>query len=297
MRRAIFVAVLCLIAAVPATASASFHLIKISEVGNANPADYVELQMYAPGENFVADHYIRFYNGTGAVLETFHFPANVAQGGNQRTILSAATWRSHGRPSRTSGRRRSWSTPTARPVIWTRCCFPDRLRVLRHVRQHAVAADRDAGVRDPRRRRGGHLQRSIASGCATLLELSDDTGDSPPTSTSPPRPRATTRPRRPRRPATPARRKRRSRRSRESVRASGGRSSPSGRASPGRPSSASSTGAGSCPVSRRCASGSGVASTGSRSSQSTGKATAIIPPRRPGSSACAGADPAANRLR
>ena len=80
-------AVLCLIAAVPASASASFHLIKIREVGNANPADYVELQMYASGENFVAGHFIHTYDSAGAELSTSNSSQRVAEGGNQRTIL------------------------------------------------------------------------------------------------------------------------------------------------------------------------------------------------------------------
>ena len=53
MRRVILAAVLGVVAlALPAGASASFHLMKITEVGNANPADYVELQINdaaAPG--------------------------------------------------------------------------------------------------------------------------------------------------------------------------------------------------------------------------------------------------------
>ena len=62
MRRAILAAVLGLIVVLPASASASFHLVKISEVGNANPADYVELQAYASGQNFVVGHYVRVYD-------------------------------------------------------------------------------------------------------------------------------------------------------------------------------------------------------------------------------------------
>jgi hypothetical protein len=179
MRRAIFVAVLCLIAAVPATASASFHLIKISEVGNANPADYVELQMYAPGENFVADHYIRFYNGTGAVLETFHFPANVAQGGNQRTILVgrdvAVTW-----PSQPDFR-----TPEVVVDSDGAACYLDTLLLppIDCVSYGTFANTPSLPTGTPASAIPAGdgedtLQRSIASGCATLLELSDDTGDS-----------------------------------------------------------------------------------------------------------------------
>lgn len=76
------------------SAMGAFHLMKISEVhvdgdGVGPDSDYVELQMYAPGQNLVNSHYLRTYDNGGNVLSTFQFPTSVANGQNQRTILIA----------------------------------------------------------------------------------------------------------------------------------------------------------------------------------------------------------------
>lgn len=179
MRRAILAAVLGLIAVVPASASASYHLIKVSEVGNSNPADFVELQMYAPGENFVAGHYIRVYDSTGAVQSTFQFPASVAQGGNQRTILV--------------GRDETVSWPaqpdftTADLVVATNgaVCYLDTLAFppldCVSFGTFPTPSPLPTGTPAPGIPAGSGvstLQRSIAPGCETLLEPGDDSGDS-----------------------------------------------------------------------------------------------------------------------
>jgi hypothetical protein len=73
----------------PMSASAAFHLMKISEVHDGGAAgDYVELQMHSSGQSFVSGHFIQFYDSIGAPLgAAFQFPTNVANGENQRTIL------------------------------------------------------------------------------------------------------------------------------------------------------------------------------------------------------------------
>ncbi|HVD87243.1 MAG TPA: hypothetical protein VNB59_07520, partial [Solirubrobacterales bacterium] len=82
----------CLLLVAPC-ALATFHLIKVREVypGSAlNPeAEYVELQMYASGQNHVKDHALRVYDSTGAVVGTTTFGADVPSGANQSTILLA----------------------------------------------------------------------------------------------------------------------------------------------------------------------------------------------------------------
>ena len=51
--------------------------MSVSEVAT-NPAGpdtaYIELQMYAPGQNFVNGHAVTFYTATGDVLATFALP-------------------------------------------------------------------------------------------------------------------------------------------------------------------------------------------------------------------------------
>ncbi len=77
---------------VPA-AGASFHLMKVREVylgsAAAPESKYVELQMYASGQQFVKGHSLRTYNTAGALIGTSAFAADVANGGNQSTILIA----------------------------------------------------------------------------------------------------------------------------------------------------------------------------------------------------------------
>lgn len=74
-------------------AQAAFHLMKIVEVfpGSvlAPNAQYVVLQMYAGSQNFVSAHPLTVYNASGAVIATFTFSANVANGTNQDKILIA----------------------------------------------------------------------------------------------------------------------------------------------------------------------------------------------------------------
>ncbi len=72
-------------------ASAAFHLMQVSEVhqGTGDTGDFVELQMYEAGQNFVGGHYVRTYDGGGNEFSTFVLPSNVANGQSQRTVLIA----------------------------------------------------------------------------------------------------------------------------------------------------------------------------------------------------------------
>ena len=74
-------------------AGATFHLIKVREVylGSALSPEskYVELQMYASGQNLVKGHTMRTYDASGAVIGNSTLAANVARDDNQSTILIA----------------------------------------------------------------------------------------------------------------------------------------------------------------------------------------------------------------
>ena len=73
--------------------SAAFHLVKVKEVypgSDAAPnAQYVVLQMPAPGENLVGGKQVRVFDAAGALVSTFTFAANVPIGLDQSTILIA----------------------------------------------------------------------------------------------------------------------------------------------------------------------------------------------------------------
>ena len=64
------------------------HNLRIREIfaGSTNgqpAARFVELQLAAGGQNFVAGNRIHVYNAAGANIGTSTFPANVASGANQ----------------------------------------------------------------------------------------------------------------------------------------------------------------------------------------------------------------------
>lgn len=77
-------------------AGAAFHQMKVREVyaGSVSvpAADFVELQMWAPGQNFVAGHRVHFYSLDpygGATDLDCTIPSNVGGGANQSRILLA----------------------------------------------------------------------------------------------------------------------------------------------------------------------------------------------------------------
>jgi hypothetical protein len=77
----------------PVPASATFHLMKIVEVfagTDAEPtAQYVMLQMYFAGQNFVAGHTVVVFAADGTRLGTFTFAMAVPNGANAAHILIA----------------------------------------------------------------------------------------------------------------------------------------------------------------------------------------------------------------
>lgn len=75
------------------SASATFHLIKIRSIfrGPSPTGAFVELQMYADGQNHVGGHQLRVYPATGTLFSAYNLPADVANGQNQRRILLGDT--------------------------------------------------------------------------------------------------------------------------------------------------------------------------------------------------------------
>jgi hypothetical protein len=74
-------------------ASATFHLMSIREVypgSLAHPgSEYVELQMWAGGQNRVEGHVLRSYDAAGEMIAGNSFPADVPHGANQSTLVLA----------------------------------------------------------------------------------------------------------------------------------------------------------------------------------------------------------------
>lgn len=78
----------------PAAAFANFHLVSITEVFAGTAADpnvqYIEMQMYAGGQNVLGGHRVFIFNEDGSQVTTINLQ-NVAGGANQDFILLATT--------------------------------------------------------------------------------------------------------------------------------------------------------------------------------------------------------------
>jgi len=170
------------------SALATFHEMSIREVypGGADDASYVELQMWAASQNFVATHRLVAYNANGSVNEDFPLPANVSSSANQATILVA----DNGYPTHFDEMPAPDATdaslnlaPTGGAVCWIEGAPPDCVAWGNFsgplpARVPALKAGNPAspgGVSA-----GKALRRSIANGCATFLDAppTDDSDDS-----------------------------------------------------------------------------------------------------------------------
>jgi hypothetical protein len=164
-----------------APAQAIFHFMKIREVheGGAS-ADYVELQMYAGGQNFVSGHYLVAYDGGGTQFgPTYQFPSNAGNGENQRTILVA--------DSNPIGVTPDFVISTTNFLVGTggSVCFIDTLpsngidcATWGPTTMPPMTNPSPVGTPAPPMSPGESLERTIAPNCATLLEDADDTNDS-----------------------------------------------------------------------------------------------------------------------
>jgi hypothetical protein len=185
------VAVMALVLfAVPASAQASFHFMKVREVylgDTAHPdAEYVVLQMWAQGQNLVKNHQLTEYDCTAATSCTAvntSFAANVPNGQNQRTILLATPeaqaptaiggFNITAEADLPSGKLDPahgavcWATDLPTPV--------DCVSWGDYNGPNASLAGTPAATPDPDTQA---LQRTILPNCSTMLENGDDTGNS-----------------------------------------------------------------------------------------------------------------------
>jgi len=154
-----------------ASAVGGFHFIKIREVfiGGGNPhAAFVELQTYAPGQANIAGHSVTFYDETGVPLAPYPITSDVPNGDNQRSILI-------GGPSVTPTPDFPYDIGAATQTFGPggAVCF-DNLDCVAWG-NFAGMLPSPPGSPAPAIPAGSSLERSIAPGCATLLEDFDDT--------------------------------------------------------------------------------------------------------------------------
>lgn len=164
-----------LLALAPA-ANGAFHLIKVREVAPSPAgadAAFIELQMYTPGQTQLAQHPIRIFNATGVQVTSFNLQANAPNGGNQRAYLigDSAT---AAPPDLVNEQLSSALGPLGAGGA---ACF-DSVDCVSWGNFTGTGLPSPPGTPGPAIPAGSSLTRSIAPGCATLLEATDDTDDS-----------------------------------------------------------------------------------------------------------------------
>jgi hypothetical protein len=182
--RGLLLALLVLVV-VPSAARASFHLIKVREVYPAGDASYVELQMFSGGEYLVAGHHLVAYNADGSVANDFSLPSNVsASSPNNAIVLIADTGYGAAFPSGPTPDETNASlnlSAAAGAVCWVDGSPPDCVSwggFTGPFPSHVPALVAGSPASPSGVTAGKALRRSIAAGCPTLLEASDDTDSS-----------------------------------------------------------------------------------------------------------------------
>jgi hypothetical protein len=191
-RRLVLTASLAIVGALAfnASAGASYHLTRISEVhadgdGGGPDHNFIELQFYASGQNLVGGHWVATYDNSGAILNSYQIPGNVPLGDNQRTVLIVEQGSDSGSdfqpgalqvPTGSAGGGACFTDgiPSVAPVAGIDCVAWGSVTALVN-NPSPVGSPALAGTGLSA---GQSLQRSIARGCPTLLEASDDTDNS-----------------------------------------------------------------------------------------------------------------------
>ena len=177
-RRAAAMAALGLALLAP-SASATFHEVSIREVFpgsfSALEAEYVELQMWAAGQNLVAGHSLRTYDATGALVATTPFGDDVSGAASQSTVLL-------GTPAVTTAfgvtpdgiLEPNKIDPGGGAVCWESidCVSWGSFKGL-SLPSPAGSPAAPAGIPD-----GMAIRRTISPGCPTFLEPTDDRDNS-----------------------------------------------------------------------------------------------------------------------
>lgn len=163
-----------------APAGASFHLNMISEVnpgtaGSSYDDAFVELQMYARGQDVLQGHKIRTYDGSGNVEREFTFPNGAADqllGDSQRTIVIG--------DSLAPNRDFTFDWNGSIPLLGSSggVCFEAFDCVAWGGSGFTGTLPSPVGTPGPELPEGVSFTRTIGRGCATLLDTPDDTDNS-----------------------------------------------------------------------------------------------------------------------
>jgi hypothetical protein len=166
-------------------AQATFHLIKVREVYSGQENDsYVELQMYASGQSFLAGHSLNVYDSNGTLAHKSTFAKGVTSSQNQSTILVGDTEVQSKFGVAPDLVDSELSVPAAGgAVCWNAGGIPADCVAWGNFKGDAAfetATGTSAGSpASPNGITAGKaIRRTIEPGCPTLLEESDDTNDS-----------------------------------------------------------------------------------------------------------------------
>lgn len=158
-------------------AAATFHLMQIREVypgsAAAPEAEYVELQMWASGQNLVEGHVLRSYDAAGNVVGSSTFAHDVPGNANQSTLLLATPQAEAQFGVAADASLVAGLSPTGGAVCWETIDCVSWGSFSGALPSPAGTPAAPGGIPD-----GMALRRSISRGCATLLEPIDDNDDS-----------------------------------------------------------------------------------------------------------------------
>jgi hypothetical protein len=160
-------------------ASATFHLMQVREVYPGSIAsldsEYVELQMWASGQNLVGGHVLRTYDANGAVTGTSSFAADVPNDADQSTMVLATPEAEAEFEIRADAALAPSSDlePGGGAVCWESIDCVAWGDFSGALPSPAGPAARPLGIPD-----GMALRRSIAVACPTRLDPADDRDDS-----------------------------------------------------------------------------------------------------------------------
>ncbi len=158
-------------------ALATFHEMSVREVYPAGDSSYVELQMWAGGQNFVSTHHLVVYNASGGVADDFKFVNDVPNGANQSTIVVGdtdypLTFDEMPLPDETDPSLDLSIAGGA--VCWTEGSPPDCVAWGNFSGAGSLPSPAGSPVSPSGVPAGMALRRSIAPGCPTFLEPTDD---------------------------------------------------------------------------------------------------------------------------
>jgi hypothetical protein len=175
------------LAGMASSASATFHLIKIREVSSGTgvaDSSYVEVQMYAPFQNFLSNgaELAACNNTCSIVPATFSPFSDVANGNNQDTVLFGDSGIASGGKDFNVNLNLDSIAAGGAVCYLSEPGFSDCVSWGNFSANSTLTADyglsADAGTPAAALTSGMALRRSIAPSCPTLLESSDDTNSS-----------------------------------------------------------------------------------------------------------------------